>query len=450
MTEQEKAERLARFLEQPERCSDGETVGLIEVANRLSASETPDPTFVASLRADLLRKHPSAGEYGENLSDVNGTGGRARGIDRRGGWLRRLRMGRLAWIASVLALILAGIGIFLRPVPDVDAREVVSRMKQSAQSMQVDRYRATVVHWGVGKDGTPYRSVSKRWYEEPGRFRQETTYSLPRSFRRTVVVAGGRFWSSDSRDTVVWIDAVSQSAVSRLAGPYMGADQLGDLLQSPSDQYDVRLTGLETVAGRRCYELELSVRDRRITDEVTRMRVWVDRETFYALKVEAYDSRNRLRFGQETKEIAYNPPMDPALFQPGNPGAPSFEEKEETTLGEVPLKIRFASTGIEYRRGERVSFRLTLENVGDRPIRLGDQKARLSVGDLKEGQGVWEQELDALAGVTIRPGKSVQAIATWRVDVPPGKYMVFLRGLTYSENGEPKTQDVGLGLFFVP
>lgn len=97
-----------------------------------------------------------------------------------------------------------------------------------------------------------------------------------------------------------------------------------------------------------------------------------------------------------------------------------------------------------------MAFRLTLENVGESPVRLTDQRARLSVGYLKEEQGVWEQELDALAGVTIPPGKSVQATATWRVDVPPGKYMVFLKGLTFSADGKQKSQDVGLGLFFVP
>lgn len=323
-------------------------------------------------------------------------------------------------------------------------------MKQTARSMRVDRYRATMVHWGVREDGTRYRSVSERWYENPGRFRQEITYSLPRSFRRTVVMAGGRFWSSDSRDTVVWIDSVSQTAVSNLAGPYMGAEQLEELLRLPSDQYDVKLIGSGRVAGRHCYELELSVRDRRFVEEITRMRLWVDRETFYALKMEAFDSQNRLRFGQEVREIEYNPPMDSAIFQPDLPDAPAFEGKEETALEEGPLRIRFASTGVEYRRGERVAFRLTLENVGESPVRLTDQRARLSVGYLKEEQGVWEQELDALAGVTIPPGKSVQATATWQVDVPPGKYMVFLKGLTFSADGKQKSQDVGLGLFFVP
>ncbi|WP_281246708.1 hypothetical protein [Planifilum fulgidum] len=44
-------------------------------------------------------------------------------------------------------------------------------MKQTARSMRVDRYRATMVHWGGREDGTRYRSVSERWYENPGRFR---------------------------------------------------------------------------------------------------------------------------------------------------------------------------------------------------------------------------------------------------------------------------------------
>ena len=441
MTEREKAERLARCLNRPERCPDGEMAGLVEVANQLSASERPDPDFVASLRAELLQS--------ARPSDVDGSRVRMKGNDRREGKLRRLRRS-LAWMAAVIALMLVGIGTFFQPVPDVDARDVVAKMKQSTQSMRVDRYRATMVHWGVGEDGTRYRSVSERWYENPGRFRQETTYSLPRSFRRTVVMAGGRFWSSDSRDTVVWIDSVSQTAVSNLAGPYMGAEQLEDLLRLPSDQYDVKLIGSDRVAGRHCYELELFVRNRRFAGEITRMRLWVDRETFYALKMEAFDSQNHLRFGQEVKEIEYNPPMDSALFQPDHPDAPAFEAKEETALEEGSLRIRFASTGVVYRRGERVSFRLTLENVGERPIRLDDRRSRLSVGYLKEGQGVWEQELDALAGVTIPPGKSVRATATWRVDVPPGKYMVFLKGLTFSVDGKQRSQDVGLGLFFVP
>ena len=441
MTEREKAERLARCLKCPESCPDGEMVGLVEVANQLSAPERPDPDFVASLRAELLQS--------ARPSDDDGSRVRMKGSDRREGKLRRIRRS-LAWMAAVIALLLVGIGTFFQPVPDVDAREVVAKMKQTARSMRVDRYRATMVHWGVGEDGTRYRSVSERWYEDPGRFRQETTYSLPRSFRRTVVMAGGRFWSSDSRDTVVWIDSVSQTAVSNLAGPYMGAEQLEDLLRLPSDQYDVELTGSDRVAGRHCYMLELSVRDRRIAEEITRMRLWVDRETFYALRMEAFDSQNRLRFGQEVREIAYNPPMDSALFQPDHPDAPAFEAKEETALKEGSLRIRFASTGVEYRRGERVSFRLTLENAGESPIRLDDRGSRLSVGNLKEEQGVWEQELDALSGVIIPPGKSVRATATWRVDVPPGKYMVFLKGLTFSVDGKQKSQDVGLGLFFVP
>ena len=98
MTEREKAERLARCLKHPERCSDGELAGLIEVANRLSAPARPDPDFVASLRAELLQSARS--------SDVDGSGGK----------LRRLRW-PLPWMAAVIALLLVGSASFFNRSP---------------------------------------------------------------------------------------------------------------------------------------------------------------------------------------------------------------------------------------------------------------------------------------------------------------------------------------------
>ncbi|MFO7291159.1 MAG: hypothetical protein C0P67_014375 [Bacillota bacterium] len=108
MTEREKAERLARCLKHPERCSDGELAGLIEVANRLSAPERPDPDFVASLRAELLQSARS--------SDVDESRGRLKGADGSGGKLRRLRW-PLPWMAAVIALLLVGSASFFNRSP---------------------------------------------------------------------------------------------------------------------------------------------------------------------------------------------------------------------------------------------------------------------------------------------------------------------------------------------
>lgn len=69
-------------------------------------------------------------------------------------------------------LVAGRIGIFFQPVPDVDAREVVAKMKQTARSMRVDRYRATMVHWGGGRTAPaigPYPSVGMRIRAVSGR-----------------------------------------------------------------------------------------------------------------------------------------------------------------------------------------------------------------------------------------------------------------------------------------
>jgi outer membrane lipoprotein-sorting protein len=451
MTGRKKANRLARCLDQMEACSeatqflDRETVGLMETAKALSSTERPDPSFVRVLREELLRAHPSAHgnaakvAYGDE-HEISGMKGKTvpSHKKRTWDWIRQV-----SWAAAVVLLVLAELGIFFQTVPDADAQQVVERMKQSAASIRVGSYRATVDYWGTGKDGKSYRSVSKRWYQAPGRFRQETTHTLPRPFTRTVVVKDGTFWSSNSGKTQVRIDGASADTVTRLAGPFLGAEQLEDILQSSAASYEARLSGSGLVAGRPAYVLELDVRESR---DVARMRVWVDMETYFALRVEAYDARGRLRFRQETREIVYNAAMDDTVFRFGDSGSAPFGQEDVSEA--APVRIRFSSNQSGYRRGETAAFRVILENVGNQPIRLNG-RPRLVAGFLKEEQTVWEQELEVLSGKIIRPGEAVQAIAWWRVDAPPGKYMVILRGLEFSATGAPQPEEIGLGLLFV-
>lgn len=188
------------------------------------------------------------------------------------------------------------------------------------------------------------------------------------------MAADGWFRSSDSGLTEVWINEMSQSAINPLAGPYLGANSLTNLIESSSDRYKVQVVDEEEVADSDCYLIEVRLLKEYASFYMSHVRVWVDKETFFALWVEVYDGKDQLRSKQETLQITYEPPTDDALFH-----LPSHQTLSESLeMGEViedasPLKINFASNQANYRQGDWVKFQITIENTASKPIRLGKE-----------------------------------------------------------------------------
>ena len=156
-------------------------------------------------------------------------------------------------------------------------------------------------------------------------------------------------------------------------------------------------------------------------DAAVRVRTWIDKETYFALRLEVYDVEGRLISTQETVEITYNLPLGDHLFQPPPEQRSKQFSSENVIQDEMPLTIHFSSSEEEYRRGEQVFYRIKLKNDSTQSISLAEKSPRIAIGEMKAEEGeVWSYPLAGLAGAVIKPGETVEVTVSWVVEGPPG------------------------------
>lgn len=451
-----------------------------ELKEQLSEVQ-PDPRFVSALRLRLIQSHPANQrettgytkdqQKNRGMWMINGLVKKlSQGVkDAFAPWLRKKRLVyktsfqqknvRLLFLtAACLLLLWIGTTFYGDMSSRAEAEAIMSRMEQasSLSSMNVRSYRAKIAYTENKADGTLLQSESLRWYRKTGEFRQETKVLKPHPFHRTIVASEGNFWSSDSQAVQVSIDGMAQAALDHLAGPYLGMESLEELVHLDSDAYKAQLWGEEKIAGRDCHILELKGKGKgkgkSLANGISRTRVWVDKETYFALRTEVYNQKDQLKSAQETLEITYNLPLDDQLFQrePHQREELGYSDPKKVTDA-VPLTIHFSFTEDEYRPRKSVSYHISLQNESTQSIYLAKESPQLAIGEMKEVQSdVWSYPLSGLASAVIKPGERVEVTVSWQVEAPPGKYLIMLRNLSLIQNRKKQVYDVGLGGFFVP
>lgn len=313
--------------------------GLALLARELEAQvrpPEPDDAFATQLRRRL-----------EAEATVTSPNGRGTGLFLS--W-PRLRFPTLAtgwpWagFAAVAVLILALLGaMFWTMGPQtVSAQEILAKAQATATHVaeggvesfvltEVTRSRPTARAKAEAgyTDDEQLQTETTQWYEAPNRWRIETTGTVigpdgqavpDRTSRMLNVSDGTDHWSYDPLHKSGQVQRLDPAlngtgGVTRFG---LDASGLSTVLARASKCGTPMLKGTETVAGRSAYVIDLGPSKCPYVDSSElngASTLWVDKETFFVLKVVQYSGTNgRLLSTTEVTSIQYNVPIDPTHF----------------------------------------------------------------------------------------------------------------------------------------
>jgi len=168
---------------------------------------------------------------------------------------------------------------------ELTADEILKKVEENHADSEITIGEMTIVH----------KSGAKRVMEIKGWIKGDD-YNLVR-FISPANVKGTGFLSVKDDD---WLYLPALGKVRRIAtkekgGSFMGSDFSYEDVGSRSlvEDYSAKLLGTEKYEGHDCYVLELLPKD---PEDISysKLKVWVDRENFYSMKVEFYDKHGDL------------------------------------------------------------------------------------------------------------------------------------------------------------
>jgi len=168
---------------------------------------------------------------------------------------------------------------------ELTADEILKKVEENHADSEITISEMTIVH----------KSGAKRVMEIKGWIKGDD-YNLVR-FISPANVKGTGFLSVKDDD---WLYLPALGKVRRIAtkekgGSFMGSDFSYEDVGSRSlvEDYSAKLLGTEKYEGHDCYVLELLPKD---PEDISysKLKVWVDRENFYSMKVEFYDKHGDL------------------------------------------------------------------------------------------------------------------------------------------------------------
>lgn len=315
----------------------------------------PNPDFTTALRerlereAELLRAPAEGGA--DNHEHVARTDRTRR---RKPLWLRAA--------AAVLIVVVGGLiwqisGSERQSEPGQDrlgAKEIVLRAERSTSSPDlagVDSFRMEQLNTSTIPDsagGGKYRAETTHWYEAPDRWRveteEETTISGVTTESRSGAVSNGeKLWRWDG-DSVRVRELRPEDRQNAGGVPVFGSGDLQAMLEALSKCGTPEHRGEETVAGREAYVISFPQSEcpsASIPSINGRSMLWIDKETFFVLKMVQYDWRegreDRVLSMTRVTSVKYNIELDRDLFtyEP-SPGATVRDESQ----GQAPENPR--------------------------------------------------------------------------------------------------------------
>ena len=251
---------------------------------------------------------------------------------------RRLRLpAAVATGLAVLALLLAGVGLWAGRPAQVSARELVEKAGRAVQNVTAGNiYSFEMTE--VQTEASGARVETHLWFSEPDKWRIEATRTSlsstlsPATMRgqqgylphRWVVVADGHtIWRYDPDSRVVEVAAGSLgpgalSMASGLDGGSTATESLHRILHEAAVCYSPVLAGEERVAGRQAYVVRLGASkcaSASMPQSNGPTTVWLDKDTFFVLKSTIQDPESgRVVLSTEVTGIRYNLTLAGDLF----------------------------------------------------------------------------------------------------------------------------------------
>lgn len=249
--------------------------------------------------------------------------------------------------AAVLAVFFALTRPGLQPTETVSAQEVIEHLQEVSGNLAavgVRSYEATMESRGLRRTGVelkPETVVWQRhiWFVAPDKFRQESREIQPlwAGSERLFVSDGITTWLYTPTENQVIINE-AEAGLGPNQPPTTGlAETVGE-----GKYYDATLVGTDVVAGREAYLLELrptferhvSSSDPDLIEGLVKW--WLDKETYFELKMEQYTEDGLLYDSRVYTSIQYNVYLPDDLF--------TFQIPEgATVIDHRPLSVPVAS-----------------------------------------------------------------------------------------------------------
>lgn len=291
---------------------------------------------------------------------------------RRGfGWFGFHRVRVVSAIVGVLVVVI-GLSLWTIQPESVDAQEILKRA-QDVQALSTNSSIRTFTltqKTDQQSSSGEFHAETKRWYQEPGQWRVESGWNgtAPTDQGTRKVVSDGTSEWVQQGDSVTINQATPQPETDDLtpwgrerAGLTDVLNQVGDIYTSPN------LQGEESIAGRPAYVIDLGLPNRfsNFAPELNNGRrvIWVDKETFFLLKVVQYSPTDGSVVGvMEVTHIQYNFPIDTGVFSFTPPPGAQVHDLRSGNYPSLPKPNPPSLTSLVEAR-QKVSFSIFIPTV---------------------------------------------------------------------------------------
>ncbi len=204
--------------------------------------------------------------------------------------------------AALVAVSLGGCG-------NPPAAQIIDRMNASYE--QLNDYQGVLdLKYTLGGNGNDQVVEIKQSFKKPDRHRLE--FLAPAELKGQLTVFDGQtMWNYNPQDNEVTV-------FEQAAGDTVGQDQktlISGVIDLIKTAKAVGVAGRGHVEGRSAYILELTSVAAEGDDPVSSQKIWIDRQTWLPLKVEAYNSAGKAVSSAVYKQVKVNAGLGDDLFR---------------------------------------------------------------------------------------------------------------------------------------
>jgi len=285
----------------------------------------------------------------------------------------------------------------------LSVEDVVARIQEAQEKIGATHVVADVTMTMPSMEA-PMTMTMEQWAQGDDRMRVEYTGGTSPMDGMVMVIADGKatMYTPASNS---FLETEMPDMGSAAASPEQAAAMTGQWLRHLLDTMDLRLGGIEEVAGRRTYKLEATPKATPSAEGGPgegASTIWVDAETFYPLKLDL--GLGVMRMGMTVREVEYDPeiPAETFVFTPPE-GAEAMDTSgfrmpaiSTTTPDEAAEQADFPLLALD---GEALGFELTNTQTIQMPMPTGGEASLVSQTYEGPAGTIVVQQMPAIEGM---------------------------------------------------
>ncbi|ADC64510.1 conserved hypothetical protein [Ferroglobus placidus DSM 10642] len=223
--------------------------------------------------------------------------------------------------------------VFVSACTQMSAEEIAKKLEEKYDS--VNDFKGKISYTMIGESGNitmeyeyVFKKPNKIW------MRNEKAGTL-------IVSNGEKMWIYDEKKNEVFVMNVSKMPVN---------PDYGKLVKEMLEMYEVKLLGVERVAERECYVIELKSKEMNQS-----AKMWVDKEFWYPLRIES--ESYGIKIITEYKNVEFNTGVSDELFEFKIPEGAKVKTEEDfgirkfESVEEAEKHVNFTLFKPEYTAG---------------------------------------------------------------------------------------------------